>query len=307
MLQAIDFYCKLYEKLQHKTGEITIIMRPLRRFIRKLATWHISHNRNYFKININRTRSDVIVSFTSFPARIDDVYLVVLSMLHQTILPKKIILWLSKEQFKEYDIPQSLTSLVNDIFEIRMVDGDIRSYKKSYYVLKQFPNDNIFLIDDDLFYPTNTIETVLNAADEHQGYVICRFGSIMKYANGKPRPYNSWWDEMVESTENQNLFLGTGGGTLLRREYLFDEIDNIDLALSLCPIADDVWMNAMINLKKTPKYKINYGLILPVSRKRTKTLTSLNVEENLNDKQINNVMEFFIKHYNLNPFEFLDK
>ena len=75
-------------------------------------------------------------------------------MLHQTFLPKKIILWLSKEQFDKKDLPDSLLSLENEVFEIRMVDGDIRSYKKSYYVLKEYPEDNVLLIDDDLFYPT---------------------------------------------------------------------------------------------------------------------------------------------------------
>lgn len=300
-MEPIDFYCGFYEKLQYREGEVSFVIRPLRKIIRKLAKWHIVRYYARNRFQVTKEKSDVIVSLTSFPARIDIVYLVVLSMLHQSYIPKKIILWLSKTQFKEASIPESLLSLENDIFEIRMVEDDIRSYKKSYYVLKEYPHDYIFLIDDDLFYPTNTIETILNAAKEHPGSVICRYGSIMKYSGNHPEPYNSWWNEMIESTSNPDFFFGTGGGTLLRREYLFDEVDNIKLARSLAPLADDVWMNAMVNLKKTPKYKINYGLILPVDQKSS-TLTSKNVGENQNDVQINNVREYFIKHFSLDPF-----
>lgn len=302
MREPIDFYCAIYERLQYRNRYTSILQSPLRRVIRFIATKHICHYYSRKEVNISRERWDVIVSLTSFPDRINIVHLVVTSMLRQTCLPKKIILWLSKSQFSGMVLPLSLTSLVNEVFEIRMVEDDIRSYKKSYYVLKEYPNDTVFLIDDDLFYPTNTIETVLKTASEHPASIICRFGSIMKYCGGKPEPYNSWWNEMVDSTSNPNLFLGTGGGTLLRREYLFDEVDNIELALSLAPMADDVWMNAMINMHNTMKYKIRYGLILPIYQKKSQTLTSKNVGENQNDIQITKVREFFIKKYNLDPF-----
>ncbi len=302
MVQPIDFYCSIYEKLQYRDGEISFLMRPLRRLIRKVATWHITycwHNRIF---NIKRERHDLIVSLTTFPSRINIVHLVVLSMLHQTFLPKKIILWLSKEQFDKKDLPDSLLSLENEVFEIRMVDGDIRSYKKSYYVLKEYPEDNVLLIDDDLFYPTDTIEVLLQALKMHPNTVICRYGSIMKYDSGKPMPYNSWWKEIVEPSEDKNLFFGTGGGTLLSRHLLYDDVDNIELALSLAPLADDVWMNAMVNMKNTPKYKIRYGLILPIYHNSSNTLTSKNVGQSQNDLQILNVRESYLSNLNIDPF-----
>ena len=64
----------------------------------------------------------VIISFTSFPARINDVWKVVESLKNQSILPAKIILWLSKEQFPDGSgIPASLKDREGDIFEIRIV------------------------------------------------------------------------------------------------------------------------------------------------------------------------------------------
>lgn len=302
MIEPIDFYCKIYERLQYHEGEKTFLMRPLRRIIRQIATWHISHCRSFRTFDISRPQSDVIVSFTSFPERIRYVHLVVLSMLHQTILPKKIILWLSKEQFNEISLPLNLKSLLNDVFEIRMVDGDIRSYKKSYYVLKEYPQEQVFLIDDDLLYPTNTIELMLKAKSEHLYSVICRYGSVMRFESGEPMPYNSWWKEETEASNDKNFFFGTGGGTLLSRSLLYDDVDKIELALSLAPLADDVWMNAMVNLKNTSKHKVRYGLILPIFIKTNKSLTSKNVGLNQNDLQIRSVREYYLKNLKKDPF-----
>ena len=87
---------------------------------------------------------------------------VVECMFRQSYQPKKIILWLSQEQFpNEEDIPMSLRKRVNNIFQIRMVSGDIRSHKKYYYVVKEYPNSLILLIDDDLYYPTDMIEQLV--------------------------------------------------------------------------------------------------------------------------------------------------
>ena len=44
--------------------------------------------------------ANVVVSLTSFPKRIDTVDIVIKSMFKQTVIPDKILLYLSKEEFK---------------------------------------------------------------------------------------------------------------------------------------------------------------------------------------------------------------
>ena len=76
----------------------------------------------------------IIVSLTSFPARIGVVWMVVESLMHQTLKPHKIILWLSKEQFSTIEsLPKKLLAQRERGLEIRLVDGDIRSHKKYIY------------------------------------------------------------------------------------------------------------------------------------------------------------------------------
>ena len=61
-----------------------------------------------------RIKNDVIVSLTSYPPRIKTVHLTIESLLMQTQRVKKILLWLSPEEFpnKEDDLPSELLNLL---------------------------------------------------------------------------------------------------------------------------------------------------------------------------------------------------
>lgn len=244
----------------------------------------------------------VIVSLTSFPARIDNVWQVIECMLHQTVLPKKILLWLSKEQFPSKEsVPVSLSSMEDGIFEIRFVEGDIRSHKKWYYAFQEFENEYIFLIDDDFYYPSDIIERTLNAHIIHPDTIICNYGRKPLYnSDGSLQPYNRW---RAYHTENDtDVFFGSGGGTLINPSWLHKDVMNIDLCLTLTPIADDIWLNAMCNFAGLKKHLLSYGSYLPVTNKNSSTLCSVNVEQNMNDVQLNDVISYYKNKFNLNPF-----
>ena len=136
----------------------------------------------------------VIVSLTSFPKRIGNVWQVVVCLLQQTILPSKIFLWLSKDQFKtEDDIPIHLLSMQNDIFEIRLVDGDARSHKKYLYVCREYPDSLVFLVDDDIYYPTDILEKSLNVYKKYPHSIVCNYGAQIRFdSKGRHLPYSQW-------------------------------------------------------------------------------------------------------------------
>ena len=69
--------------------------------------------REYSGVNNNKRDTKVIVSLTSFPARIDTVYITIRSILMQSLKPDIIILWLAQEQFpeKEKELPYNLLKL----------------------------------------------------------------------------------------------------------------------------------------------------------------------------------------------------
>lgn len=302
-MNFLDKYIYLYSHLHDRRWVCSRFFTPFRFALRLFSDKLLL---SYFRrksIVVSPRKSDVIVSLTSFPARIGKVSVVIQCMLRQTISPAKIILWLSKDQFEGVQIPHDLLSLQGDIFEIRFVDGDIRSHKKYYYAFKEFPSRQILLVDDDIYYPTDMIEHLLEASKCHPGAVICRYGSIAHFDKGTILPYNDWWNEVVEECSDSNLFFGSGGGTLLKKDMLHKDVLNIDLALSLTPLADDIWLNAMVNMARTPKFKVKFGSFLPVANTQHIRLCDDNVYHDKNTAQLNRIIQYYQDNFQVNPFE----
>lgn len=296
-MTLIDFYLKAYSSI-HSEGLIS----HLRGLILKVSLWHIpkllSKQRRYSNNN-----SDVIVSFTSFPARINNVWQVVECMKRQSCKPFKILLWLSKEQFAtEKSIPESLRNRVDHVFEIRMVEGDIKSHKKYYYVFKEFPHNKIILIDDDIYYPTDMISNLLAASLLYPNSVICRYGYIIKYnERHEIMPYGKW-EAQYKCYIGYEFFFGSGGGTLVCPNILYKDVCNSDLFLKLTPTADDIWLNAMTKLAGLRTVKVSVGPIMSFSLGTHNTLCEINLGNNQNDVQIRNVSSYFKLVNGVDPF-----
>lgn len=294
-MNLLDFFICAYNKLHNYHNIPIYVLTPFRVVVRSIANFMIP-------LWFNRTpsaeskgvKSDIIVSFTSFPVRIDNVWKVVECMLRQSLRPKKVILWLSKEQFPTTEsIPVNLRERQNDIFEIRMVEDDIRSHKKYQYVCREFPDNPVVLIDDDIYYHTHFLKDLYNEfIIKH--CVICYYCFLISYdSEGNILPYNTWKELECEKSDADNLFFGSGGGVLFRPSMLFKDTTNIDLALRLTPMADDIWLNAMVRLGHQKIVKIKSGLHLPITQKNNISLFSSNVSDGGNDVQISNIINYY--------------
>ena len=109
----------------------------------------------------------IIVSFTTWEKRIDNVKHVIDIMNNQTRKPDKVILNLSKEEFKgKMNLVNEVLELenTNDIFEVNWVEGaNTKVWKKFIPIIDKYPNDLVITIDDDLEYPKDFIETLWNS------------------------------------------------------------------------------------------------------------------------------------------------
>lgn len=115
----------------------------------------------------------LVVSLTSFPARIGGLHLVIRSLMVQTVRPGKIVIYLSADEFpRRYDsLPAQLRGLRDSGVEVRFVPGNIRSHKKYHYAFRDFPESVVMTADDDIIYPHFTIERLAAAAARHPGAV----------------------------------------------------------------------------------------------------------------------------------------
>lgn len=309
----IDYFTKIYSSIKNRNSFLTKIRfySLLRVLVRQTANLILPVYFNFTKekyrlseVN-NKVDDGLIVSFTSFPARIKKVHLVVESILRQTVLPSRIILWLSKEQFPTEDfLPYKLLELRNRGLEIYIKESDLRSHKKYYYTLQKFPNSSLITIDDDILYPTNMIETLLDAHNKFPSAIIARYGSKISVNSKNLKPYREWGKNYVTDQPDKYAFFGSGGGTLFPEGSFPLFTLHKEIFLKNCPLADDVWLNSMIRIndKKVYFLKENKNILFPIVNRGNTTLASKNLGEDLNDTQINNVRDYFIKEYNIDPF-----
>ncbi len=299
----IDLIINCYGTLYNRKNVPFFLLTPFRKIIRAIGNYYIPKQLMKEKMVSNREQTDVIVSFTSFPARINSVHLVVRCMMRQTVLPKKIILWLAKSQFPN-GVPASLSSLVGDMFEIRMVENDFRSHKKYCYAFKEFKNNIVVLIDDDIFYESTMLETLLREHKKRPDTIICRYGSEIKYnKDGSIPPFSDWWYEYKHSSDSPDFFLGTGGGSLFQPGLLVDKVCDTVLAIKLTPLADDIWINAMIRLSGLKIYKVECGLLLQITSQQSVALKHTNTAEGKNEEQMDNIINYFSNNIGVNPFK----
>lgn len=213
----------------------------------------------------------VIVSFTTYPARVKCAAMVVDSITKQSYKPDKIILWLAEEQFanKFEDLPNELQKLAKDnIVEIGWCD-DIKPHKKYYYTMKNYPDDIIITIDDDVYYEPELLERLLSSYIKYPDMVSCMRGhTISMKSPTEFEPYTDWKREKKIVGKPSALILPTGvGGVLYPPHCLSEDIFDKDKINSLCLMTDDLWLKWMqlkkdvkcVLLKSNPKIKMIDG------------------------------------------------
>jgi hypothetical protein len=247
---------------------------------------------------------EFVVSLTSFPARIGRVWLVIESLLRQTAKPDRLVLWLSRDQFPSASsVPRSLRRLTARGLTIRFVDRDFRSHKKYCYAKEEYPAATLVLVDDDIFYPSNMLEQLISAAREMPGSVVARYVKrIATSSAGQVQPYAAW-PTVEKPGAGVDYFFGSGGGVLIPPNAMHSDVVRAELFLAHCPLADDIWLNAMCRLI-SPRIVVAGPPFsaLPVMNFARSSLSSVNNGEQLNDTQLRATRVYCKAAYGRDPF-----
>lgn len=234
-------------------------------------------------------KSDLIVSITTFPKRIDKIWIVIESILRQTLPPKKVVLTLSKLQFSSKDdLPKQLLKLEEEgVLEIIWTEDDLRSHKKYYYVMKKYPNDTIVTADDDIIYERNMLKYLWNFHLKYPKSIIANNACFK--TNGI---YKEWKNLNYKFYPPSYKVMPIGcGGVLYPPNSLMKDVFDKDIIKRCCPLADDIWLNAMSILNNTLVVKTDYPMhYISIMYKDNDDLYKLNVFENQNDKQIQSIV-----------------
>jgi hypothetical protein len=259
---------------------------------------------------LERFSKHIVVSFTSYPARIQGIATVLESIYSQTLPPDKIVLWLAEEQFpeKEKGLPIELVQLcLSDMLEIRFCESDLKPHKKYYYAMTEYSEDLIITIDDDLLYESDTIESLFWSYLRYPDCVsTVRTHLITAKEDGTFFPYDMWLMETSSCVLKPSFqLMATGGAGTLYPPHLFQpDLWNKNAIEKTCLFADDLWM-------KANELSSNIPVVLAKSSSRLHCLPGTrdsglwrsNVENLGNDNQWNNISVWFADRYGKNYLE----
>lgn len=237
-------------------------------------------------------RPEIIVSLTSFPARIDTAWMAIESIFAQSVLPDRIVLVLARSEFGDAALPATLAAQRDRGLEILWIDDSLRSYNKLLPTRAACPDAHIVTIDDDQIYAPDALVSLISGRDRHPGAVVAtRALEIPRGPDGRLLPYMDW-PEATPQTPAHALFpLGASG--VLYPPGALDPGLLLDgpRARSLSPTGDDIWFWAVARKSSAPTAVLGWPISLAVAElSATPSLWEINQRPDGNDPQIAQVM-----------------
>lgn len=266
-------------------------MKHLPRTIRKKRVMSsLNKQRNFKKISLKRkSHPRIIVSLTSYKKRFNTLDICIKSILNQTMRPDRLILYLSKEE-KYEDIPESVKKLEKYGLEIKFVDQDLKPHKKYYYAMKEFPNDVVITIDDDVIYDKHLIEYLWESHIRFNKCVIAtRAHQILFDKAGQRKPYQKWnWCSKLEDTPRMDLVATGVGGILYPPNLLDKKLLDSEKKIKEYINVDDLWLKNIEVLSNIATVICKKGIVLEKNRidlpnTQATGLANINVIKNNND------------------------
>lgn len=244
----------------------------------------------------SKTYNGVIVSLTSYSARLKKLHIVIRSLLKQKVAAEKIILYLGTDT-RESDIPKKLKDLTKYSFEIKTGCQDLKPHKKYFFSMQEYPEHTIITVDDDAIYDKNLVCDLVECSKKHPGCVVARrVHRITVDRDGSLNPYAKWKWEERSIVEPSHKLIATGcGGVLYPPHILPKDTFDSDSIREYCLDTDDIWLKFM-ELKNDVKVVFsNNNVVHPLSIRHSQDVglfKSNTSNENRNDINIEKMRQF---------------
>ena len=214
----------------------------------------------------------IIVSVTSYPARIHEVVLAIRTVYRQTMQPDKVILWLGEEKFpnRYNDLPEELLRLVSEKgLEIRWCE-DIGPHTKYFYAFQEYPDALVITIDDDILYPPDRIENLYQCYLRFPKAVSAGRADFVPVSEFEEMPPVTIWPEEVDAwvLQPSMQLYAMGVNCVLYPTVLFSQVSELldkETIRRVCPYADDLWLKAMQAVAGIPVVVSEPDQPLPIS------------------------------------------
>lgn len=202
----------------------------------------------------------------------------------------EIILWLSQEEFpeREKDLPESLLSMSGkNGFRICWVNDNLKSHKKYFYALQEYPDDIVITVDDDMYYSPTMVEELLHIHRSYPDSVAARGVRIMLKHESRIADYRFWNTDCEEYRGLKRIDLCAIGcyGILYPPHIANKRWFDISAIMNLAPDQDDLWLkyNELLD-GVLVVYGGNRGLDKVKEDAQEYALCKINMGENQNDR-----------------------
>lgn len=203
--------------------------------------------------------TELVVSLTTHGKRIMTVYRTIESVFAQSKKANRIVLYVSVNEYQSVEqLPLILQKQMKRGLEVRFVE-DIGPYTKIIHALKEFPNSNIVTVDDDIWYPLNTLEKLHQVNREHPDAICAIAARELDWKDKHKKKFKTYEKQPFAVNEKQNttskMYVAEGvGGVLYPPSCFTDEVFRKEIFMVLAPKADDLWLKAMSLISGTPVY-----------------------------------------------------
>lgn len=255
----------------------------------------LSGKPGYCGVTEEKRQVPLVVSLTTYPARIGMIHHVIKTLLTQTVKPDVLVLWLAPEQFpnREQDLPQELLDLREYGLTIDWCK-DTRSYKKLIPTLLKYPDAVIITADDDMYYHPKMVEQLYKAYLQDDSCIHCHRVTKFEMENGEYKTRAGGYDIYPHPSFLHKL---TGcSGVCYPPHCLHKDITDDSLFMTLAPTNDDIWfwfMGVLANMRCNV-VKHSYPALYFVEGSQVDSLSSVNdAGEKLFWKQFHNLLNHY--------------
>lgn len=250
-------------------------------------------------VKFSNISSDIVISLTTLAERINRITPTLYSLLDQSVLPKKIMVWIPK-----YSIREQKEVSIDDLpdipmVEYRMVDHDLGPITKlipSLIEYDQNPNQRIICLDDDIIYSRYLIESYEVESQKNPEAALAIIGyDVPANFNDKNRFKTKVYATNIQKQREVDVV--TGYGSFMIKPSFFAQQFLTEERPKEAYFTDDLCVSGHLAEQGIKKY------IFPVSwgyshLKRLSSWSDYSLSNSVNKDGVNNeVMMRYYKDY----------
>lgn len=305
--KLLDFLDGIYPSINSRSPFVG------KNLLRRVILSGIYHTNNFlcwYYHNIKKKsisspeEADYVVSLTTYPARVGNVWRVIEMAANQRGIKEKyaICLYLIKSEFEGIDLPAKIKELQARGLTIKFNEENLKCHNKYFYAFKDYPEKTVITIDDDLQYNHHTISGLIKKNKEYPKCIIYNRGN--RILNNEP--YNNWPFVENMTCPQQDVFPTGVGGVLYPPHCCNEFVTDMGVIKKTCLRADDLWLNFMSRLNHTKVVqsglKSTYMVLPDTSQQTALWLVNNDVVQVGNDVQINEITKWSLTELNCDYF-----